>query len=247
MNRRVDLNADVGEGMPDDALLLDVVTSANIACGLHAGDAETMARTVERCLARGVAIGAHPSFDDREGFGRREVHLGPREVASLVQQQLEVLATIVDTAAGRLHHVKPHGALYNQAARDAPLARAIAGAVHAFDPGLLLIGLAGSALVSEGEAAGLRVANEVFADRAYRADGSLVSRSQAGAVIEDAAIAVERALGMVRFGRVRSIDGAEVAIRAETVCVHGDTPGAVALARSLRDALNEAGVTLSAA
>ncbi len=237
MMRTVDLNADVGEGMDGDAELLAIVTSANIACGLHAGDADTMARTVEYCMAHGVAIGAHPSFDDREGFGRREMNIPADEVRELVLHQIEMLAVIARRAGARLSHVKAHGALYNQAARQATLARAIAEAVHEFDRHLVLVGLAGSALIAQGEAAGLRVASEVFADRAYRADGSLVPRSQTGSVIEDGALVVERALGMVRNGAVRSIDGVEVPIRAETICVHGDTPGAAALARALRDAL----------
>jgi len=247
MMRRVDLNADVGEGMAGDAELIDIVTSANIACGLHAGDAQTMARTVDRCIARGVGIGAHPSFDDREGFGRREIDIAPEEVRALVLRQIETLAAIAGQAGARLSHVKPHGALYNQAARDPRLARAIADAVCDCDRNLLLVGLAGSALVSEGEAAGLRVANEVFADRAYRADGSLVPRSQPGSIIEDGAMGVERALRMVRDGTVRSIDGVEVPIRAETICVHGDTPGAAALARDLRDALISAGAMVQRA
>lgn len=247
MMRRVDLNADVGEGMAGDAELLGIVTSANIACGLHAGDAVTMARTVDRCVAHGVGIGAHPSFDDREGFGRREMDIAPDEVRALVRRQIETLAAIARQAGARLSHVKPHGALYNQAARDPRLARAIADAVCDCDRSLLLVGLAGSALVSEGEAAGLRVANEVFADRAYGADGSLVPRSQPGAIIEDASVAVKRALRMVRTGTVLSIDGTDVPIRAETICVHGDTPGAAALARELRDALIAAGTTVQRA
>lgn len=240
----VDLNADVGEGMAGDVDLLGIVTSANIACGLHAGDADTMARTVDVCVERGLAIGAHPSFDDRDGFGRREMNLAPVEVRDLVLRQIETLAAIVHEAGAALSHVKAHGALYNQAAREPDLARAIAAAVRAFDRDLVLVGLAGSALVAEGAAAGLRVANEVFADRAYRADGSLVPRSQPGALIEDGAVAVERALGMVRDGTVRSIEGTVVPIKAETICVHGDTPGAAALALALRDALVAAGATV---
>lgn len=237
MMRAVDLNADVGEGMDGDAELLGIVTSANIACGLHAGDADTMARTVDRCLAHGVAIGAHPSFDDRDGFGRREMDVAPVQVRELVLRQMEALADVVRRSGARLSHVKAHGALYNQAAREAGLARAIAEAVRDFDPRLVLVGLAGSALIDEGVAAGLRVANEVFADRAYRADGSLVPRSQVGSVIDDAAMVVERALGMVRSESVRSVEGIDVPIRADTICVHGDTPGAASLARALRDAL----------
>lgn len=246
MSARVDLNADVGEGMGDDAALLDIVTSANIACGLHAGDAHTMTRTIELCLARDVAIGAHPSFDDREGFGRRDMHLAPTEARTLVLRQVTTLAAIAAKAGARLKHVKAHGALYNMAARDPELARAVAAAVREFDPDLLLVGLSGSELVAAGEAAGLRVANEVFADRAYRHDGTLVPRNQPGALIEEAGLAVARALEMVRTSTVRSIDGTVVPLRAETICVHGDTPGAAAMAASLRTALVGAGVVVHA-
>lgn len=246
MTLRVDLNADVGEGMGDDAALLDIVTSANIACGLHAGDARTMADTVALCLRRGVAIGAHPSFDDREGFGRRDMNIAPEAARALVLRQIEAVATIAAAAGARLKHVKPHGALYNMAARDPALAGAIAGAVREFDSNLLLVGLAGSALMVAGESAGLRVASEAFADRAYRKDGTLVPRSQPGALIEDADLAVARALDMVRTAAVRSIDGAMVAVRAETICVHGDTPGAAAMAGVLRAALEDAGVAVCA-
>ena len=246
MTLRVDLNADVGEGMGDDAALLDIVTSANIACGLHAGDARTMADTVALCLRRGVAIGAHPSFNDREGFGRRDMNIAPEAARALVLRQIEAVATIAAAAGARLKHVKPHGALYNMAARDPALAGAIAEAVREFDSNLLLVGLAGSALMSAGESAGLRVASEAFADRAYRKDGTLVPRSQPGALIEDADLAVARALDMVRTAAVRSIDGAMVAVRAETICVHGDTPGAAAMAGVLRAALEDAGVAVCA-
>jgi 5-oxoprolinase (ATP-hydrolysing) subunit A len=242
----VDLNADVGEGMDDDAALLDIVTSANIACGLHAGDARTMAETVDLCLARDVAIGAHPSFDDREGFGRRDMRIAPDAARALVLRQVTTLAEIAVKAGARLKHVKAHGALYNMAARDPELARAIAAAVREFDSNLLLVGLAGSELVAAGMAAGLRVANEVFADRAYRRDGSLLPRTQPGALIGEADLAVARALDMVGTSTVRSIDGALVPLRAETICVHGDTPGAVALAATLKAALSSAGVAVHA-
>jgi 5-oxoprolinase (ATP-hydrolysing) subunit A len=242
----VDLNADVGEGMDDDAALLDIVTSANIACGLHAGDARTMAETVDLCLARDVAIGAHPSFDDREGFGRRDMRIAPDAARALVLRQVTTLAEIAVKAGARLKHVKAHGALYNMAARDPELARAIAAAVREFDSNLLLVGLAGSELVAAGMAAGLRVANEVFADRAYRRDGSLVPRTQPGALIGEADLAVARALDMVGTSTVRSIDCALVPLRAETICVHGDTPGAVALAATLKAALSSAGVAVHA-
>lgn len=246
MSAQVDLNADVGEGMGDDAALLDVVTSANVACGLHAGDAWTMALTVDLCIARNVAIGAHPSFDDREGFGRRDIELAPAQVRELVLRQVTALAAVAAKAGAGLKHVKPHGALYNRAARDPALAAAIAAAVREFDADLLLVGLAGSALVAAGEAAGLRVASEVFADRAYRSDGSLVPRSLPGALIDDPQRAVSRALEMVRHASVRSIDGATVTVRADTICVHGDTPGASALASRLRAALNDAGIAVHA-
>ena len=246
MTLRVDLNADVGEGMGDDVALLDIVTSANIACGLHAGDARTMADTVALCLRRGVAIGAHPSFDDREGFGRRDMNIAPEAARALVLRQIEAVATIAAAAGARLKHVKAHGAMYNMAARDPVLAGAIAEAVREFDSNLLLVGLAGSALMVAGESAGLRVASEAFADRAYRKDGTLVPRSQPGALIEDADLAVARALDMVRTAAVRSIDGAMVAVRAETICVHGDTPGAAAMAGVLRAALEDAGVAVRA-
>jgi UPF0271 protein len=246
MTLRVDLNADVGEGMGDDAALLDIVTSANIACGLHAGDARTMADTVALCLRRGVSIGAHPSFDDREGFGRRDMNIAPEAARTLVLRQIEAVATIAAAAGARLKHVKPHGAMYNMAARDPVLAGVIAEAVREFDSNLLLVGLAGSALMVAGESAGLRVASEAFADRAYRKDGTLVPRSQPGALIEDADLAVARALDMVRTAAVRSIDGAMVAVRAQTICVHGDTPGAAAMAGVLRAALEDAGVAVRA-
>lgn len=246
MNAQVDLNADVGEGMDDDAALLDIVTSANIACGLHAGDARTMTETVELCLARDVAIGAHPSFDDREGFGRREMRIAPTAAHALVLRQVTTLAAIAAKAGARLKHVKAHGALYNMAARDPELAQAIAAAVCEFDRDLLLVGLAGSALVAAGEAAGLRVANEVFADRAYRRDGTLVPRSQPGALIDEAELAVARALEMISTSTVRSIDGVLVPLRADTICVHGDTPGAAAMAAALKAALGSAGVAVHA-
>jgi UPF0271 protein len=246
MSARVDLNADVGEGMGDDVALLDIVTSANIACGLHAGDARTMAQTIDACLARDVAIGAHPSFDDREGFGRRDMELAPGQARALVLRQVAALAAVAERAGARLRHVKPHGALYNMAARDPTLAAAVAAAVREFDADLLLVGLAGSALMAAGAAAGLRVASEVFADRAYRSDGSLVPRSQPGALIDDPQRAVSRALEMVRCASVSSIDGVAVPLRADTICVHGDTPGAAAMAARLRTALTDARIEVRA-
>ena len=242
----VDLNADLGEGAPDDAELLTLVTSANIACGGHAGDARLMQATVRAALARGVAVGAHPSYVDREHFGRREMQLAPDDVRAEVICQVGALNALVRAEGGRLHHVKPHGALYNQAARDPVLADAIASAVRAIDPGLALYGLAGGELLRAAERAGLRAVAEVFADRGYQADGSLVPRQQPGALIEDVNDAVARTLRMVREGVVQAVSGETVPLRAETVCLHGDGPQALAFARALHAALREAGVQLQA-
>ncbi len=240
----IDLNADLGEGAPDDAALLALVTSANIACGWHAGDARLMQATVRAAVARGVAIGAHPSYPDRENFGRREMHLSPDDVRADVIYQVGALAALVHDAGSRLHHVKPHGALYNQAARDPALADAIVDAVRAVDPGLAIYGLAGGELLRAAERAGLRAVAEVFADRGYRADGSLVPRSQPGALIHDTDEAVARSLRMVQEGVVQAVTGETVPIQAQTLCLHGDGPHALAFARALRQALTSAGVTL---
>lgn len=242
----VDLNADLGEGAPDDAELLALVTSANIACGWHAGDARLMQATVRAALARGVAIGAHPSFPDRANFGRSEMQRPPDQVKADVIDQVGALAALVRAEGGRLNHVKPHGALYNQAARDPALADAIAEAVKAVDPMLALYGLAGSELLRAAARAGLRPVAEVFADRGYRADGSLVPRSQPGALIDDPAEAVARTLRMVREGVVQAVSGETVPLQAQTVCLHGDGPHALAFARALRTALTDAGVQLRA-
>lgn len=242
----VDLNADLGEGAPDDAELLALVTSANIACGGHAGDARLMQATVRAALAQGVAIGAHPSYVDREHFGRREMQLDPDQVRAEVLCQVGALEALVRAAGGRLHHVKPHGALYNQAARDPALADAIAGAVRDIDPGLAIYGLAGGELLRAAERAGLRAVAEVFADRGYQADGSLVPRSQPGALIDDTGEAVARTLRMVQEGVVQAVTGETVPLRAQTVCLHGDGPHALAFARALHAALRDAGVQLRA-
>jgi UPF0271 protein len=240
----VDLNADLGEGAPDDADLLALVSSANIACGWHAGDARLMQRTVAAALDRGVAIGAHPSYPDREHFGRREMSLSPDDVRADVTYQIGALAALVRAQGGELHHVKPHGALYNQAARDPALADAIAAAVLDVDPSLALYGPAGSELLRAAERAGLRAVAEVFADRGYRADGSLVPRGQPGALVDDVDEAVARTLRMVRIGSVQAVTGETVPLRADTLCLHGDGPHALAFARAIRAALTAAGVQL---
>jgi UPF0271 protein len=236
----VDLNCDLGEGAGHDAELMPWITSANIACGAHAGDDATMQATVTLAQRHGVAIGAHPGFADHGNFGRREMNLPAAAIRELVASQLAALARFAP-----LRHVKPHGALYNQAARDPLVAAAIASAVKAVNPALVLFALAGSELARAGRAASLAVAEEVFADRTYQADGSLTPRTSPGALITDENAAVAQVLRMVRAGVVRATDGTEVAIRADTVCLHGDGPHAVAFARRLNAELRAAGMTLS--
>ena len=249
--RRIDLNCDLGESygawhMGEDADVLAEISSANIACGFHAGDPDTMRRSVRLAAARGVAVGAHPSLPDLQGFGRRDMAVSADEVHALTLYQIGALSAFAKSEGTCLHHVKPHGALYNMAARDTVLAAAIAAAVADFDRQLILVGLAGSALLQAGRAAGLRVAAEAFCDRRYRADGSLTPRREAGAVIDDAAAAVEQALSIVLHSAATARDGSRVAIAADTLCIHGDRPGAAAFARSLRTALQQAGIVVAA-
>ncbi|MCE4536920.1 5-oxoprolinase subunit PxpA [Pelomonas sp. P7] len=242
----LDLNADLGEGAPDDADLLTLVSSANIACGWHAGDARLMQATIEAALAHGVALGAHPSFPDRANFGRSPMQLEPAEVRADLIYQIGALEALARAAGARLHHVKPHGALYSQSARDPGLADAIADAVRAVDPRLAVYGLAGGELLRAAERAGLRAVAEVFADRGYRADGSLVPRGQPGALVDDVDEAVARTLRMVRDGVVTAVTGETVPLLAQTVCLHGDGPHALAFARALRAALVARGVEIVA-
>lgn len=232
---KIDLNADLGEGCGNDSALMPLITSANIACGFHAGDAQTMRESVRLALQYGVAIGAHPSFPDRENFGRTAMQLAPDTVYAQTLYQIGALAALVQAEGGVMTHVKPHGMLYNQAAKDAPLADAIARAVHAADPALILVGLAGSELIRAGERYGLATRQEVFADRGYLADGSLVPRSEAGALIDDEDDAVSRTLEMVLNGRVLSREGTWAQVNAQTVCLHGDGAQALAFARRLRE------------
>ena len=248
---RVDLNCDLGESfgpytLGDDRGVMGSITSANIACGAHAGDPGVMRLTVRLALESGVAVGAHPGFSDRAGFGRREIAMRPGEVEDLVLVQIGALAAVARAEGDRLRHVKAHGALYNMAARNRALADAIARATASVDSSLILFGLSGSALIDAGRAAGLRVASEVFADRAYTAEGALAPRGEPGSVIEDPAQVVERALAMVRDGAVAAMTGERVPLAADTICVHGDTPGAAALARRLRAGLEAAGVEVRA-
>jgi UPF0271 protein len=243
----IDLNADLGEGCGSDEALLDLVSSANIACGWHAGGAALMRDCVRWALQKGVAIGAHPSFNDPENFGRSEMQLSAGEIYAGVLYQLGALDAITRVEGGRISHLKPHGALYNQAARDPDLADAIVAAVHAFDPAIMIFGLANSRLIEATRRAGLIAVEEVFADRGYCADGSLVPRSQPGALLDDEDIVMERTLGMIRNKHVRSIDGATVPLNAETICLHGDGPHALAFARRIRERLAAESIAVMAA
>ena len=242
----VDLNADLGEGCANDQALLQLVSSANIACGFHAGDAQTMRQSVRWALQYGVAIGAHPSFPDRENFGRTRMQLPPDTVYAQVVYQLGALAAIARAEGGVMVHVKPHGMLYNQAAVESALAEAIACAVKAVDPALRLVGLAGSELIRAGEKQGLATRQEVFADRGYQADGTLVPRGQPGALITSDELALAQTLEMVRHHRVRTLDGTWAAVRAETVCLHGDGEHALEYARTLRQRFAVEGINVSA-
>ncbi|XHA18301.1 5-oxoprolinase subunit PxpA [Citrobacter farmeri] len=242
----IDLNADLGEGCASDGALLTLVSSANIACGFHAGDAQTMLASVREALKNGVAIGAHPSFPDRENFGRTAMTLPAQTVYAQTLYQIGALAAMTRAEGGVMRHVKPHGMLYNQAAKDPQLADAIAKAVHACDPALILVGLAGSELIRAGERYGLTTRQEVFADRGYLADGSLVPRSQPGALIEDEEQSLAQTLEMVERGRVKSLTGEWASVIAQTVCIHGDGEHALAFARRLRSAFESRGIKIVA-
>lgn len=246
MNLHVDLNADLGEGAGHDKELLKLVSSASIACGFHAGDAETMHETISAARDQGVAVGAHPSLFDRENFGRKQMAVSPTEVFEAVSYQLGVFQAIANNLGVRPNHVKPHGALYNMATRDQQLADAIARAIVAVDLSLVLFAPDKSALARAGEAEHLGVAREVFADRNYLADGSLVPRNRPDALLHDPKESAARVMRMLREGKVQSIDNVDVDVRAETICVHGDTPGAVEFARVLRAHLEKEGVTIRA-
>ena len=248
----IDLNADLGESfgrytLGMDEKIMEVISSANIACGFHAGDPMVMERTVRLAAEAGIAIGAHPGFPDLMGFGRRNMAVSPEEARAYILYQLGVLDAFLRPMGIRMRHVKPHGALYNMAAADEQLARAICGAVKDFDPELRLVGLSGSLLIRAAEKTGLRAISEVFADRAYEADGSLVSRRKPGAIISDERDALRRVIRMVKEGKVKAINGEEIAIRAESVCVHGDGEKALLFAKSIREALTANDIQVSPA
>ncbi|WP_402469551.1 LamB/YcsF family protein [Isoptericola aurantiacus] len=246
---QIDLNSDLGEGIDrrslgGDERILDVVTSANVACGFHAGDPATMRRTVRGAVARGVRLGAHVAYRDLAGFGRREMEVASDVLRADIVYQLGALQGVAAAEGGRVEYVKPHGALYNTAQVDERVAHDVAAAVAAVDPGLVMLGQPGSAALAAAEAAGLAVAAEAFADRAYTRAGTLVPRSEPGAVLDDAEAVAARVLRLVTTGVVTASDGTEVAVAADSVCVHGDTPGSVRMAARVREVLTASGVRL---
>ena len=248
---RIDLNADLGEGygpwvMGQDALMLDCVTSANIACGGHAGDPETMFKTLRLAAERGVRVGAHPGYADREGFGRRVIPMQPAEVGRMVAAQVGALAALARLAGTTVRYVKPHGALGNLAAADVTVAIAIASAVQAIDPTLAILAISGTQLENAARAQGLTVCAEIFADRAYLTNGQLVPRGQPGAVLQDASEAADRLIGYLKTGRMPVVGAEPIALRADSICVHGDNVESVAMARLIRNRLEAEGVTFAA-
>ena len=250
MSQSIDLNCDMGESfgawkMGRDAELMDYVSSVNIACGFHAGDPTVIRKTIETGIKKGVAIGAHPSFPDLQGFGRRAMALSPHEVFDTVLYQISAVKGICEALGAKLNHVKPHGALYNQAAKDKRLAEAIAKAVKSIDKNLIFYGLSGSHLISEAEKTGLKTASEVFADRSYQTDGSLTPRTETNALIHDSEQAISQVLEMVTNQTVTATGGEKVSIKAETVCIHGDGANALEFARLIRARLTENGIEIT--
>lgn len=237
----VDLNADLGEGVGDDAAMMAVVSSANVACGGHAGNAATMQAALEAARDHGVSVGAHPGYEDRANFGRVVVPMGADAITGMVTRQTSALADMAAALGMRLSYVKAHGALYNLAAVDREVSQAVCDGIRAVDPGLACLCLSGSVTERVAQDAGLRVMAEVFADRAYRPDGTLVPRGEAGAVIHDPQAVVGRVLDMLEQGAITAVDGSRLPLAMDSICVHGDTPGAVALARALRQAIAAAG------
>jgi UPF0271 protein len=246
MNLVVDLNSDLGEGAGHDNEILDLVSSANIACGFHAGDPASIFASIQAALERGVALGAHPSFPDRENFGRTEMTMPPAEVYAFVAYQIGAFQSLARAAGGRMNHVKAHGALYNMAARDRALADVIANAVFTLDPKLILFAPAASQLDYAATELGLQTASEVFADRNYLADGSLVPRSRPDAFVHDPVEAADRIIRLLIEGKVRAVDGTDVSVSGSTVCVHGDNPQAVAFVRKVRERLELEDVLIAA-
>lgn len=244
--RSVDLNCDLGEGCGNDAELMHLISSANIACGYHAGDDETIKATVELAVENDVAIGAHPGYKDKENFGRTAMSLPYREIYDIVIDQILKLTFFCESSGAKLHHVKPHGALYNQAAKDRETAAAIAEAIRAVDQNLIFYGLSGSVMTDEAARVGLKTASEVFADRTYQNDGTLTPRTMPNALIRDESVSITQVMDMIKYGRVRSVDAIMVAIKAETVCIHGDGDHAVPFAKNIRSTLTEGGIPIAA-
>jgi UPF0271 protein len=243
----IDLNCDMGESfgawkMGNDSTIMDHITSANIACGFHAGDATTIRKTVELAIEKGVAVGAHPSYPDLQGFGRRSLAMKPDDVFDIVLYQVSALKGICESLGGQLHHVKPHGALYNDAAGDPGLARAIASAVKKLDPQLILFGLSGSRYIDEAQRLGLQTASEVFADRTYTEKGTLTPRSEPNALIRDTDQAIDQVINVVNSQTVITISGKSIPIKAETVCIHGDGSNALEFAQAIRQRLEANGI-----
>ena len=246
----VDLNSDLGEGfgawrMGDDAAMLGIVSSANIACGFHAGDPAGLLTTLRAAAARGVAVGAHVSYPDRVGFGRRDMDVAPEDLMADVIYQIGALQGLARAAGTRVRYVKPHGALYNRIAQDARQGAAVIAGIKAVAPDLVLMGLAGAPILAQARAEGLAVVAEAFADRAYRPDGQLLSRRAAGAVLHDPAEIAARMLRLVQTGRIAAVDGSDLALAVDSICVHGDSPGAVASSAQIRAVLTGAGVTIA--
>ncbi len=234
---KIDINCDLAEEMSNDAAIMPYITSANIACGFHAGSLEIMKRTVDLCLEHNVKIGAHPSFLDRKNFGRTEMHVSDDVLSAWITEQIFALQKICAAAGAEMYNVKPHGALYNMSARDARLARLIAETVKKIDNRLVLYGLSGSVSISEAEKIGLKTANEVFADRTYRKDGTLTPRSQTNALIEDTETAVKQLLQIINFKKVTTVCGEQIPMTAQTVCIHGDGKHALKFAKKIRQLL----------
>ena len=245
LEEAVDLNCDMGEGIGNDVDIMPFISSANIACGYHAGDEETMNRTIELAMQYGVSIGAHPSFPDMENFGRKEMYLDEQVLYDIIVLQIQVLDTIAESAGITIHHVKPHGALYNMGAKDPAIAAIIARSVKDIDPSLVFYGLSGSHLINEAKNLGLKTASEVFADRTYQDDGSLTPRSQAGALIEVENQALQQVLQMIKTGTVQAISGKTIAIVAETICIHGDGKHAAVFAKMINEVLKREGIKIS--
>lgn len=242
---RIDLNSDLGEGAGTDEQLLPLISSANIACGGHAGDKVSMAKTVRLAVEYGVGVGAHPSFPDREGFGRRAIRMSPEELRDTLTSQMDALQAVVDRFGVNVEHVKVHGALYNLAAADPNLAALIGETVRAINPGVIVVALAGSVMADILERIGVRVAREAFIDRGYAADGTLISRDHAHAIVTEPHEAAFRAVRLARDGLVAAEDGTEIGVQPDTLCIHGDNPSAVLLARAVRRALDEAEITVT--